>query len=240
VPRSTSVHRCRILPAALGLATALSLATVAQAQAPSQSEKAAEDPTKIATKLGVAYSDEFAISGSLAFGPVTKVNARITESGQWSLGGSYLFPFAIVTFSAGRNELDSGVTQTHYSLGGFMPITAMGVKTGRWQLFVPFGYTYNNGELTIADVELGQSMTLEASNNSVYVGLFALRPLSARLTLMGGGIFTRGSDDFSGTALGGGLPYHLSKDDTIGLSAHYIDNSYGSETKAGISYRHEF
>jgi hypothetical protein len=238
VPRSDRPNCRRVVP--LGRAAVLSLSLAACVPAWAQAEKAAEDPTKIATKVGLIYSDEFAVAGSLAFGPVTKVNARISESGQWALGGSYLFPFAIVTFSAGRNELDSGVTQTHYSLGGFMPITAMGLKTGRWQLFVPFGYTRNNGQITVADAELGQSMTLEASNNSGYVGLFALRPLSERLTLMGGGLFSRGSDDFSGTALGVGLSMHLSPDDTIGLSAYAIDNSFGSEAKAGISYRHEF
>ncbi len=205
-----------------------------------QQEKAAEDPTKIATKAGFSYSDEFSISGSLAFGPVTKVNARISESGQWSLGASYLFSFGILTFSAGKNEFDNGSEQTRYSLGGFVPLTAMGLKTGKWQLFTPFGYTYSEGTVAVTSLELHETFDVEVSNNSGYLGMFAIRPFNEKLTFMTGGIYTRGSDDFTGISLGGGLSYHLTEADTVALFGSYIDNDFGDEQKLGVSYRHEF
>lgn len=205
-----------------------------------QEEKNPEDPTKIATKAGVSYSDEFSVSGSLAFGPVTKVNARVSESGQWSLGASYLFSFGILTFSAGKNEFDNGSEQTRYSLGGFIPLTNMGLNTGTWQLFTPFGYTYSEGTVAVTSVELHETFDVEVSNNSGYAGLFAIRPFTEKLTFMTGGIYTRGSDDFNGISLGGGLSYHLSEADTVALFGSYIDNDFGEEQKLGVSYRHEF
>lgn len=216
----------------------LSLSLAAPALA--QQEKNPEDPTKIATKAGVSYSDELSISGSLAFGPVTKLNARVSESGQWSIGASYLFSFAILTFSAAENEFDNGSVQTRYSLGGFVPLTAMGLKTGKWQLFSPFGYTYSEGEVAVTDVALQETFNVEVSNNSGYVGLFGIRPFNERLTFLSGGIYTRGSDDFQGISLGAGLSYHLGENDTVALFGSYIDNDFGEEQKLGVSYRHEF
>lgn len=210
------------------------------APALAQTEKAAEDPTKIATKAGVSYSDEASVSGSLAFGSKFKVNGRISASGQWSAGASYLFPVAILTFSAGRNELDSGVVQTRYSLGGFAPLTELGVRTGKWRVFVPFGYTYTNGKGTLTDIDQNENLPVDLSSNSAYVGLFALRPLNEKLTLMAGGNVTKGTNDFSGLSLGGGLSYHLGPNDTLGASASYIDNSFGQKQKLSVSYRHEF
>ncbi|WP_226621901.1 hypothetical protein [Alloyangia pacifica] len=220
----------------MAVAICLSLAAPATAQ----QEKSPEDPTKIATKAGVSYSDEFSVSGSLAFGPVTKVNARISESGQWSLGASYLFSFGILTFSAGKNEFDNGSEQTRYSLGGFVPLTAMGLKTGKWQLFTPFGYTYSEGTVAVTSVELHETFDVEVSNNSGYVGMFAIRPFNEKLTFLTGGIYTRGADDFQGVSLGGGLSYHLTEADTVALFGSYVDNDFGDEQKLGVSYRHEF
>ncbi|MCA0938893.1 hypothetical protein CLG85_007380 [Yangia mangrovi] len=225
---------------AAGLCAGITLATLLATPMAAQQEKAAEDPTKIATKAGLSYSDEFSVSGSLAFGPVTKVNARVSESGQWSLGASYLFSFGILTFTAGKNEFDNGSVQTHYSLGGFVPLTAMGLKTGKWQLFTPFGYTYSEGEVAVTSLELHETVNLEVTNNSGYLGMFAIRPITEKFTFLTGGIYTRGSDDFQGVSLGGGLSYHLTQNDTVALFGSYIDNDFGEEQKLGISYRHEF
>lgn len=203
-------------------------------------EKAPEDPTKIATKLGIGYTDEVAISGSLAFGPVTKVNARISENGHWSLGASYLFPFAIVTFSAAKTEFDDDSVQTRYSIGGFVPLTQMGVQTGKWHLFVPFGYSHTESERSGYDLILNDTIVLEQSSQSGYVGVFGFRPLSETLTLMGSGVVSRGGDDFSGVAISGGLSYHLTAKDTVAVFANYVDNSFGEKRRLGISYRHEF
>lgn len=203
-------------------------------------EKAAEDPTKIATKLGISYSDEFAVSGSLAFGPVTKANVRVTKSGQWQLGGSYLFPIGILNFSAGKNELNNGAEQTRYSLGSFVPFSALKIPTGKWQVFATFGYSHTTGSIPVDDFLLDETMTITLSNDSIYMGLFSIRPLSRRLTLLGGAIATRGTDDFSGLSAGAGLSWHLTETDTLAGFASYIDNSYGSDQKLHVSYRHEF
>lgn len=203
-------------------------------------EKAAEDPTKIATKVGIAYAGELSASGSVAIGPKLKLNGRIAESGNWSLGASYLFPVAILTFAAGRSEFESGVEQTRFSLGGFVPLNPLGVKTGKWQLFVPFGYTYTNGKLPVTDIDQQEGIPIQTSSNSAYVGLFTLRPLNARLTLLAGANLTKGTNDFSGVAAVGGVSYHLTERDTVAFRASYVDNSFGQKSRLGISYQHEF
>ncbi|MCJ2178116.1 hypothetical protein [Novosphingobium album (ex Hu et al. 2023)] len=203
-------------------------------------EKAAEDPTKIATKAGVSYSDELSVSGSVAVGAKFKFNGRIAKSGQWSLGASYLFPVAILTFAAGRSELDSGVKQTRYSLGGFVPLNQLGLKTGKWLIFVPFGYSHTNSRQPVTDIDQQDGIPIQISSNSGYVGLFTLRPLNRRLTFMAGANFTRGTHDFSGIAAAGGLSYHLTPNDTVAVRGSYIDNTFGQKKRIGISYQHEF
>ncbi|SNS45690.1 hypothetical protein SAMN06295912_1076 [Sphingomonas laterariae] len=234
-----AIAQCRSISRRGTMAAAtLGLAIAAPAEA--QKEKAAEDPTKIATKAGVSYSDELSVSGSVAFGAKFKVNGRVSESGQWSIGASYLFPVAILTFSAARIELDSGVEQTRYSLGGFVPLTELGLDTGKWRLFVPFGYSHTNGKQPSIDIDQNEGFPTEMSSSSGYVGLFSIRPLNEHITLLAGGNVTNGTNDFSGYSVGGGLSYHLSGRDTVGLSGNYIDNSFGQRKRVSVSYRHEF
>lgn len=208
--------------------------------APVEAEKAAEDPTKIATRAGIAFSDELSVSGSVAIGPKVKFNGRVAKSGQWSLGASYLFPVAILTFAAGKGELDSGVKQTRYSLGGFAPLAKWGLKTGKWMVFLPFGYTYTKGEQAVTDIDMQDGIPVQVSSNSGYIGLVTIRPLNQRLTLTAGGNYTKGTKGFSGIAAGAGLSYHLTADDTVALRASYVDNTFGSKQRIGISYQHEF
>ncbi len=203
-------------------------------------EKAAEDPTKIATKVGVAYSDELSASGSIAIGPKFKFNARVAKSGQWSLGASYLLPVAIVTLTAGKSELDTGVLQKRYSIGGFVPLNQLGLKTGKWMLFVPFGYTYTNSRQPVTDLDQQDGIPIQVSSSSGYLGLFTLRPLGARLTLMAGANYTRGTHGYSGVAAGGGLSYHLTKRDTVALRGSFVHNTFGGKQRVGVSYQHEF
>lgn len=224
-----------------GRLAAMTFCLTVASPAYAQNEKAPEDPTKIATKAGVSYSDdEFSVSGSLAVGPKIKFNGRISESGMWSVGASYLFPVAILTFAAAKNELSTGVEQIRYSLGGFVPVTELGLKTDKWNLFVPFGYTYTKGTWPVTDVDQNENLSIELSSNSGYFGIFVLRPLSKKFTLMAGGIVTKGTNDFSGFAAGGGLSYHLTQNDTLRLSASYNDNSFGQKNKVNIAYVHEF
>ncbi len=169
-------------------------------------DKAPDDPTKIVTKAGLSYSDEIAVSGSLAVGTKFKFNGRTTESGQWSLGGSYLFPVTILTFAAGKRELDDGVMQTQYSLGGYVSLAQLGVPSGKWQLFVPFGYQYTTGEQPVTETDMQDGIPVEASSSSGYVGLFALRPLNRHLSFLASASLSRGTRDYSGTSVYGGCP----------------------------------
>lgn len=202
--------------------------------------KAAEDPTKISTRVGIAYADELSVSGSVAIGPKFKLNGRVAKSGQWSLGASYLFPIAILTFTAGKSELDSGVKQTRYSLGGFVPLSQLGLKTGKWQIFVPFGYSYTNSRQATTDLDQQDGIPIQIASNSGYVGVFTIRPISQRMTVLAGANYTRGTHDYSGVAVAGGLSYHLSRRDTVALRASYVNNTYGQKQKIGVSYQHEF
>ncbi|WP_088631606.1 hypothetical protein [Phaeobacter sp. 22II1-1F12B] len=203
-------------------------------------EKLAEDPTKVVTRIGAQYSDELTISGSLAFGPATKINARVSESGQWSLGGSYLFSFGIVNVAAGKNEFDNGSVQTRYSIGSFIPLSALGLKTGTWQVFTAFGYGYTEGNVASFDLDISEYVLVPISSNSGYLGLFAIKPLNEKLTFMTVGLGTKGSDDYSGYSVGAGLSYHLSDRDTVSAFATYVDNTFGEEEKLTIGYRREF
>ena len=214
---------------------ALFLAAPAAAQ-----EKLGDDPTKVTTKIGVKYNDEVSVSGSLAFGPVTKINARVSPSGDFSVGGSYLFRIGIINFAAGRSTYDDGVTQTNYALGTFVPLNALGLKSGKWLVFGTAGYNDSESNVTYFDEEVGDFLTVPLSNNSGYLGLFALRPISQTLTLQAGGIVIRGTDDYHGLAIGGGLTSDLSEKNSVTLSASHIDNSYTSDDRVGISLRHEF
>ena len=93
--------RLRPAPLCLALCTA---ATPLWAQDTSarnpNAGKLSDDPTKVVTKIGLRYSDFGTISGSVAFGPVTKINASISEDEQWRFGGSYLFDFGIVNVAS--------------------------------------------------------------------------------------------------------------------------------------------
>ncbi|QPM89940.1 hypothetical protein [Pseudooceanicola algae] len=203
-------------------------------------EKLDDDPTKVATKMGVKYTDEFSVSGSLAFGPVTKINAQVSESGHWQFGGSYLFSFGIVNVNAGRDDLDNGVSQVHYAIGSFLPLSALGLQTGSWQLFTAFGYNYTDSDVPVYDYTLNDMITMPVTNSSGYLGLMALKPISTKVTLQGGLIAIRGTDDYSGLGGGIGATYQVTDRDGITLSGSYFDNSYGTKDQVAISYRHEF
>ncbi|MBT0668174.1 hypothetical protein HT136_07325 [Novosphingobium profundi] len=248
-----SKFRARTVPRlalACTLGASIALATPLRAEEDKASEpsseqaaergKAAEDPTKIATKAGVSYSDELSASGSVAVGPKFKFNGRIAKSGQWSAGASYLFPVAILTLTAGRSELDTGVKQTRLSVGGFVPLSQLGLKTGRWQFFAPFGYSHTKSEQAVTDLDMQDGIPVSISSDSVYVGLFTIRPLSTRLTLLAGANYTRGSHDYSGIAAAGGLSYHLTGRDTVSVRGSYVHNSFGQKQRIGIAYQHEF
>lgn len=202
--------------------------------------KLADDPTNIVTKLGVSYNDDFAISGSLAFGPFTKLNARVSETGEWSFGGSYLFGFGIINISAARSALSNGFEQTRYSLGSFAPILRKEGDPRAWQVFATFGFNYTEGEA--GDIEFSAEYvgSFSMTSKGGYIGAMALKPLSDQWTFRGMTILSKGSDYYSGYALGGGFSYYLTDRDTLSVMAFYSDNSFGENDSFGFGYQREF
>ncbi|TKZ21219.1 hypothetical protein FAP39_07315 [Shimia litoralis] len=203
-------------------------------------QKLSEDPTKVITKLGVRYSDFATLSGSVAFGPVTKVNASITENKEWSLGGSYLFGFGIVNVAASRKELSSGIRQTQYSIGSFVPLGAFGIQPAGWQIFPAFGVNYTDGQLADIDLNLDDSLLASTSSKGGYIGALVLKSLSDNWIFKTGFVGSRGSNNYSGYSIGAGLTYALTDRDSLGIFGSYIDNSYGQRDQFGVSYKREF
>ncbi|MUJ24087.1 hypothetical protein [Aliivibrio fischeri] len=224
------------------------------------SEKLAEDPTRVVTELGITYSDNYdtnndswSLTGSVAFDPVRKINIRLNDDqSEWRVGGSWLFDFGIVNFNFGKNEFDNKNTQTNYSVGTFVPLSYFGFEPLGIQIFPTIGYNYNDGE-EVCDVNnptgkcLDNTPTFDdhymmvpTSNQSGYVGAFALKPLSQKLTLMMATGAAKGTNDYDAWWLFGGISYKLAKKQTLSTFTYMIDNSYGQEERFGITYKYTF
>lgn len=86
------------------------------AQAVDNKSKLADDPTKVITKIGVAYANNYdfndknvSLSGSLALDSARKINIRTnSDASEWRAGGSWLAPVGILNFNFGRNEYENG------------------------------------------------------------------------------------------------------------------------------------
>lgn len=242
------------------LVLTLPLSTIAAENTEGKDKKLSDDPTRVETKIGINYTDNYdttdggaSISGSLAFDPVRKINVRVNSDGsEWRIGGSWLFDIGIVNFNFGENEFEDGSTQTNYSLGTFLPLSYFDIEPFGTQLFATAGYTYNDGEQkcnvkSISSPCFGQQpdinddfILISNESNSAYVGLFALKPLSEKITLqgmLGGGT---GSNDYRGHWVGIGASYKLSERQSLSLFTFAMDNTYGAEEKLGISYKHTF
>ena len=154
----------------------------------SADEKLPEDPTKIVTKAGFSLADELSLSGSIGLDETRKINARINEQAtEWRVGGSWLFKRGIVNFNIGQNEFDNGASQTNYSIGTFIPLSIFGMTPGGWQIFPMAGYTYNDGNVAIENLETdiqSDYILMPTASHGGYLGAFALRPLTDRWTLM--------------------------------------------------------
>jgi len=73
---------------------------------------------------------------------------------------------------------------------------------------------------------------------AAHAPFLVLRPLSDRLTLLSGGVYTRGTDGFSVISLGAGLSCHLSARDTLAVFGSYTDSDLGQDETPAVSYRH--
>ncbi len=222
------------------LAATLIFATVGTQLQAETDEKLADDPTKVVTKIGFRYSEFATISGSLAFGPVTKLNVSVSEGEQWRIGGSYLFDFGIVNVAASRQELSNGIEQTQYSIGTFVPLVALGIEPAGWLLFPAAGVNYTEGSVDAVDFDFGDIISFETTSKGGYLGVLALKPINKKWNLSTAFIASAGSDDYSGFSIGLGATYAWSDVDSISAFASYTDNSFGQRDLVGFSYTREF
>jgi len=219
------------------------LSCLVDASETEKKEKHHDDPTKVITRVGLGYTDDLKVSGSLALDPVRKINARTNlDASEWQLGGSWLFDFGILNFSLSRSEYDDGGHKNNYSIGTFLPLSALGVDTGKWMLFPMAGINHNKGETVANDdpsLENGVVM-VQNTNNGGYIGGMALRPITEHWTVLafaGGGM---GSDDYSNYWLGSGVSYKLNSNNSFNLFAFVSDDNFGRISKVGLSYTYEF
>lgn len=216
--------------------------------------KLADDPTKVITKVGISYANNYdfddsnvSFSGSLALDEARKINVRLNDdASEWRVGGSWLFPVGILNFNFGKNEYTNGATQTNYSVGTFIPLSVFGIEPLGVQLFPMAGYTYNDGESPRCDggstsecskvnfvgtptADNGFYMA-DSAGSSGYVGAFGLRPLTQKLTLMGFAAGTYGSENdegenYKGFFAGAGLSYLANKNNSFSLMTFIMDNN---------------
>jgi len=246
----------RKLAFSLLLLPAMAFAEAGKKNAPT---KLSEDPTKVTTKIGINYNNNYDLdnsglrfSGSLALDPIRKINASITEDGNdWRVGGSWLFDIGIVNFNFGRKEFTTGAKQNSYSVGTFVPLSTFGITPFGVQIFPMAGYTYNDGEVlcekAIQDCSAGREnplnpdfMFVSSEAHSGYLGAFALKPLAANLTWIMFGYGSVGSNDYSGYGAGTGLGYTLNKHHSVSAFTAHMDNSYGTDSVFGFAYSYQF
>lgn len=217
----------------------LVLSTLTQAK-----EKNPEDPTKVITKLGIGYTDELTISGSLSLGPIRKINGRINEDGsEWRLGASWLFNFGIINVNFSRTDYDGDAYKDSYSIGTFVPLSALGVSTGKWQVFPMAGFNHNEGENYFEAEEstlTNDFVLLPNSSDGGYIGTFALRPINEQWTLLGVLGASKGSNSYSGFWGGIGISYRINDKHSLNSFAFVSDDDYGRVEKISITYTYEF
>ncbi|MBU2869082.1 hypothetical protein [Colwellia sp. E2M01] len=225
----------------LPLALTSSLSFAAELTKP---EKDPNDPTKVITKIGLGYTEDLTISGSLALDATRKLNAKTNfDASEWRLGGSWLFDFGIINFAVSRSEYDEGGYKNNYSLGTFLPLNVLGVDTGKWMVFPMAGFNHNTGE-TVTPTEsdtLQDSIVMQQNtSNGGYLGAFTIRPINEHWTALafaGGGM---GSNDYSNVWGGGGISYKLNSQNSFNLFAFISDDNFGQINKVGFSYTYEF
>lgn len=209
----------------------------------SADEKNPENPTKIVTKLGVGYSDQFTISGSIGLGKVRMINARINDdASEWRIGGSWLFDFGIINFNFNRNEYDNDAHANGYSIGTFIPLSHFDIAPGGIQIFPMAGYNYTDGEVAMPDGESGNDgfILIPNTTHGAYLGALALKPLNDKWTLMcvvGG---AKGTDDYSSYWFAGGMSYKITQNQSCNLYGFMSDSDYGDTQKISLSYTYEF
>lgn len=209
----------------------------------SAQEKHHEDPTKIVTKAGFAYSEGLKFSGSIGLDDARMINGRINADGdEWRVGGSWLLPMGILNFNFSRTEFDNDAYKNNYSIGTFVPLSYFDIAPMGWQIFPMAGYSYNDGEFAVRDESNIENdyVLMPASSHGGYIGAFALKPLTQNWSMMTFGGASRGSDSYSGYWGGAGASYKISEAQSFNFFGIIADDDFGKTNKLGASYTYEF
>ena len=237
---------------------------VSQGNTENSDGKLAEDPTRIRTKVGISYTDNFDFDNagakvdlSLALDAIRKINFKIdNEALEWSVGGSWLFDFGILNFNVGRSEYtETNTTQNRYNIGTFVPLSSFGFTPAGIQLFPMAGLSYNDGDIICEDNDThaecadisfkldsnGLPIAVETplSNYGGYVGIFGLRPVGKKTTLMGGIGTTVASDDYLSIWGGVGVSYSFNKQNSLNIMASLSDSDFGRNEQISLNYKYQ-
>ncbi|MCT4715325.1 hypothetical protein MUA01_10095 [Enterobacteriaceae bacterium H18W14] len=217
----------------------------------SNQQKQDDDPTKVTTKVGVSWSDNYdmddsnvSFSASLALSEAQKINARVnSDATEWRVGGSWLFPIGIFNFNFGKNEYTNGASQTNYSVGTFLPLSYFGFEPGGFQIFPMAGYTYNTGDHpecsggNCAQPEFSGDLSpengfvsMETSGSSGYLGTFVLKPFTQKfrmLAFLAGSYGSKNEDgeNYKGYFGGLGVGYSMTSHHSVKAYTYVMDNN---------------
>ncbi|CAK2060388.1 hypothetical protein [Vibrio crassostreae] len=190
-------------------------------------EKNAFDPTNIDTKVSVNYDfnqEQFGTRIEVATSETNKLFGSYSENGAWSAGGGYLTGYGIIDiYMSGDDE------STGYNIGTYVPLSSFGVDTGKWMLFPMAGLNF-----TQYDDSLGMD-----DSYGGYGGLFALRPISDKLTFIGYGGGMYGTNHES-LFTGAGLGYVVNDDLNLSSIVKYEDTTMGDETNVLLNATYKF
>ncbi|MGF1749635.1 hypothetical protein [Vibrio cionasavignyae] len=208
----------------------------------SADEKHHEDPTKIVTKVGAGYSDSSFVSGSIGLDDARMLNARYNETGEWRLGGSWLFELGIVNFNFSRTDYEHESYRNNYSIGTYIPLSYFDIAPAGWMLFPMAGYSYNDGEMAVPSEEVENEFVLMRSQtHGAYLGMFGVRPIEdtdwSVLSFAGGSI---GSNNYRSYWGGLGLSYKLSRHTSFNCFGVLAEDDYGTNNKLAGSVSYEF
>lgn len=207
-------------------------------------EKNPEDPTKIVTRLGGGYNGDWTVSASVGLDKARMISGFVNEdASEWRLGGSWLFEKGIVNFNFKKTEYDDGGQSTSYNMGTFVPLSVFGIEPCGWQIFPSFGFNYTDGEIQVEPNPLlpESAFMVPIDSKGVYLGAFALKPLDAQWTLMGGLGGSYGKDDITNVYGGLGISYRATQKQSFNLFFSASDSSeFGSNDTLSINYRFEF
>lgn len=187
-------------------------------------EKHYEDPTRIFSRAGVGYDGDVTFNGAIGLDETRMLRGKMNADGsEWQLGGSWLFEKGILNFNINGHE-----ERTSYSLGTFVPLSVLGVDTGKWLVFPMGGANFVKGKKDNDD------------SAGAYLGGFAIRPINEQWSVLGYMGFGLGGNNYTSVWGGAGGSFKIDPKQSIKLMGSYSEDSYRTDNKLSLSYTYEF